>query len=87
MISRKFAIGMGLDIENLHKGTEFITASGAIEKPVGTTKVKVLFTLSRKTANESKVELLVTIVDTLAYDALLGMEFISAVGGAYDTWT
>ena len=78
---------MGLDLHNLQAGTEFITASGAIEKPVGVTKAKIQFTFARKTSNECRVELVVTVVNTLAYDALLGMDFISAVGGAYDTWT
>ena len=29
----------------------------------------------------------VTIVNTTAYDVLLGMEFMTAVGGAYDAYT
>ena len=36
-------------------------------------------------ANECKASINATIVDTSAYDALLGTEFITAMGGAYDT--
>ena len=64
-----------------------MTASGAVEHPLGSTKAKVMFTLSRGTANECKTSINATIVDTPAYDAFLEMEFITAMGGAYDTWT
>ena len=87
MISKSFAIAMGIDLNTLSQGVEFVTASGAVEHPLGVTKTKVMFTLSRGTPNECKAGVPVTIVDTTAYDALLGMEFISAMGGAYDTWS
>ena len=64
-----------------------MTASGAVEHPLGSTKSKVMFTLARGTEQECKAAIYVTIVDTSAYDALLGIEFITTMGGAYDTWT
>ena len=78
---------MGLDPNNLNGGAEFVSASGVVEHSLGSTKAKVMFTLSLGTANECKAAINATIVDTSAYDALLGMEFIIAMGGAYDTWT
>ena len=33
------------------------------------------------------VDLLVTVVDTTAYDVLMGTEFIAAVRGTYDIYT
>ena len=90
MFSKSFANAMGLDLNDLNDlndGAEFVTASGAVEHLLGSTKSKVMFTLARGTEQECKAAIYVTIVDTSAYDALLGMEFITAMGGAYDTWT
>ena len=87
MISKSFATAMKIDLTNLNAGAEFVTASGAVEHPLGSTKTKVMFTLARGTIHQCKAALHVTVVDTSAYDALLGMEFITAMGGAYDTWT
>ena len=87
MFSKSFANAMGLDLNDLNDGAKFVTASGAVEHPLGSTKSKVMFTLARGTEQECKAAIYVTIVDTSAYDALLGMEFITAMGGAYDTWT
>ena len=87
MISKKFALAMGLDLRELRLGSEFITASGAIEQPLGVTPMKIMFTLAHKTLHQCQAEFQVTIVNTLAYDALLGMYFFTAMGGAYDTWT
>ena len=87
MISKSFATAMGLDLNNLNDRAEFVMDSGVVEHSLGSTKAKVMFTLSRGTANECKAAINATIVDTSAYDAVLGMEFITAMGGAYDTWT
>ena len=84
MINKSFAIAMGIDLNGLSQGVEVVNASVAIEHPLGVTKTKVMFTLSRGISNECKVVESVTIVDTSAYDAPLGMEFITAMGGAYD---
>lgn len=43
--------------------------------------------MSRGTSNECKVLVFFTVVDTTAYDASLGMEFIIAMGGGYDTYS
>ena len=64
-----------------------MTASGAIEMPLGTTNTKLKFTLARGTDHEHVVELHATVVDTTAYDVILGMEFVAAVRGAYDAYT
>ena len=78
---------MGLDLSNLRGVTEFIRASGAVERPLGITRAKIIFTLSRGNAKKCRAEIPVTIVNTLAYDTLLGMDFITAMGGAYDTYS
>ena len=78
---------MGIDLKDLSEAVQFVTASGAVEHPLGATKTKVMFILSRGTTNECKATVQVTIVDTSAHGALLGMEFIIAMGGAYGTWT
>ena len=43
---------------------EYITASGAVEQPIGVTKIKINFTLARGTDKECKAEIPVTIVNT-----------------------
>ena len=68
-------------------GVEFVVASGAIEMPLGVTKNKLKFTLGRGTDKLCVVELHATVVDTTAYDVILGMEFVTAVRGAYDAYT
>ena len=46
MINKSFATAMGLDLNNLNDGAKFVTASGAVKHPLGSTKAKVMFTLS-----------------------------------------
>ena len=87
MLSKTFAAAMNINAQALSRGTDYITASGAIERPLGVTKNKVKFTFSRGTPQMWTVELEATIVDTTAYDVLLGMEFITAMCGAYDAYT
>ena len=70
MISKKFAVAIRLDLNNLKQGTEFTTASGAIEQPLGVTQNKIIFTSSRGTRTECKAEIQATTINTLAYDAL-----------------
>ena len=55
--------------------------------PLGVSQGKVKFTFGRGTPHMHKIWLFVTIVDTAAYDVLLGMEFMTTMGGAYDTYT
>ena len=86
MINKSFATAMGIDLIDLNQGVEFVSASGAVEHPLGVPKTKVMFTWSRGISNECKADVAVTIVDTTTYNVLLGMEFITAMGGAYDTW-
>ena len=87
MASRTFATAMAIGEDQLQRGPAYVTASGAIELPVGVVKKKLQFTLGRSTEHVLMVELEVTIVDTTAYDILLGMDFITAVKGAYDAYT
>ena len=54
---------------------------------VGITKEKLKFTLGCGIDNLCVVELTATVVDTVAYDVLLGMEFMRAAKGAYDSYT
>ena len=63
-----------------------MTASGAIEMPLGTTKDKVKFIFARDTQQMCIVMLLVPMVDTTEDDVLLGMEFITVMCGAYDVY-
>ena len=81
MLSKTFAAAMRIDANSLSRGIEYVTASRAVEIPLGITKQQVKFTLSRGTPLMCTVEVVSTIVDTTAYDALLGMEFITAMCG------
>ena len=87
MLSKTFAAAMNITSQSLKKGAEFVTASGAVEMPLGITKTKLKFTLGRGTEHMCVVELEATVVDTKAYDVILGMEFVTAVMGAYDSYT
>ena len=87
MCSTKFAAAIGVDMRQLHRGEVFVTASGAVERPLGVTKSKLKFNLGRGTDNPCVVEMEVILVDTTAYDVLLGMEFIRAVKGSHCSYT
>ena len=64
-----------------------MTASGAVEVPLGATYSTVEFYLGRGTSHALSVHLHVTVVDTTAYDVILGTWFMAAVRGAYDSYT
>ena len=87
MCSVKFAAAIGVDMRKLNRVEAFVTASGAVERPLGLTGRKLKFNLGRGTDNPCVVEMEVTVVDTTAYDVLLGMEFIRAVKGSYCSYT
>ena len=87
MLSENFAAAMEINAQQLQRVAEYVAASGAIELPWGITKEKLNFTLGRKTDNLCVVELMATVVDTTAYDKLLGMEFVKVVKGVYDSYT
>ena len=87
MLSKKFAAAMRTHSQSLQRGVEFVTASGAIEMPLGVTKEKLKFTLGRGTDKLCVMELHATVVDTTAYDVILGMEYVTAVKGAYEAYT
>ena len=63
-------------MRQLHRGEAFVTASGAVERPLGITRTKLKFNLGNGPDKPCVVEMAVTVVDTVAYDVLLGMEFI-----------
>ena len=87
MLSKSFAAAMQVNSESLRRGVELVTASRAIEMPLGITNTKLKFTLARGTDHECVVELHATVVDTTTYDVILGMEFVAAVRGVYDAYT
>ena len=74
-------------MRQLNRGEAFVTANGAVERPLGVTGRKLKFNLGRGTDNPCVVEMEVTVLDTTAYDVLLGMEFIRAVKGSYCSYT
>ena len=87
MCSLRFATAIGIEVPSLQQGDKYVTASGNVEKPLGVTRQKLKFTLGRGTTNMVIVELHVTIVDTTAYDMLLGMDFMRAFNEFYDSYT
>ena len=87
MLSKKFTAAVQIHSQSLQRGVEFVTASGAIEMPLGVTKNKLKFTLGRGTDNLCVVELHAIVVDTTTYDVILEMVFATAVMGAYDAYT
>ena len=87
MCSAKFAAAIGVDMRQLQRGEAFVTASGAVERPLGVTRSKLNFNHGRGIDNPCMVEMEVTMVDTTAYNVLLGMEFIRAVKGNYCSYT
>ena len=80
VMSKNFAAAMAIHAVSLAKGTEFVTASGAVEVSLGVTYSTVEFYLGRGTPHALSVHLHVTVVDTTAYDVLLGTEFMAAHG-------
>ena len=82
MLSQTFASATQINSNNLNRGVEYVTASGAVEMPLGVSRGKVKFSVSRGTPHMHTIWLFVTIVDTTTYDVLLDMEFMTAMGGA-----
>ena len=87
MCSLRFATTIGIEMPSLQQGDKYITANGNVEKPLGVTHQKLKFTQGRGTANSASVELQVTVVDTTAYDMLLGMDFVREFNGVYESYT
>lgn len=57
-----------------------------VEVQMGVTRKKVEFVISWGTPREHQVSLQVIALNTTTYNALLGMEFLAAMGGGYDTY-
>ena len=55
--------------------------------PLDISQGKVNFTFARGTPNMCIAALFLTIVDTTTYIVLLGVEFTTAMDGAYHTYT
>ena len=87
MMSKRYAAAVGVNVSTLVRGIEFITADGALASSLGTTSHPLEFVLSRNTPHEHKLLVHASIIDTPAYDILLGMEFIRAAKGIYDAYT
>ena len=83
MFCKTFGVPIGNDVTMLTLGQPILTAEGAtgvLEKSMGVME-EVVFTLSRSTLFKDIA------VETIAYWALLGMDFVAGVGGSIDTWT
>ena len=87
MMSKRCAVAVGINISTLVRGIEFITADEALATSLGTTSHPLEFVLSRNTPAEHRLLVHASIIDTLAYDIILGMEFIRAAIGVYDAYT
>lgn len=87
MISKAFVAALKIDASATQRGGIYVTASGSVEQPLRVIKEKLKFTMGRNNIHKYTVELVATVVDTPVYDVLLGMEFIKAVKGAYDSYT
>ena len=87
MMSKRYAVAVGINISTLVRGIEFITADGALATSLGTTSHPLEFVLSRNTPDEHRLLVHASIIDTPAYDIQLGMEFIRAARGVYDAYT
>ena len=84
MFSKAFATAISINVNTLTSDIPFLTARGALEEFMGVTK-EVNFTLARGTPLERRKYSKATVVDTTAYCALLGMDFVARVGGVIDT--
>ena len=87
MLTTKFAKALGVNFSTLTPGPDFVTAEGKEGAAMDTTPQPLEFVLSSGTHQELRVHLPAIIVDTNAYCAILGMEFISAVKGGYNSHT
>ena len=87
MMSKRYAVAVGVNISTLVRGIEFITVDGALATSLGTTPHPLQFVLSRNTPTKHRLLVNASIIDTLAYDILLGMESIRATKGVYDSYT
>ena len=87
MLSTKFSKVVDVNFSTLNLGPEFVTAKGKVVVAMGTTPHPLEFLLSRGTVHELRVSLHAVTVDTNAHCAILGMEFISAVKGGYNSYT
>lgn len=87
MLSKKFVEALGINLSTLTPRPESVTAGGSVETTMGQTAAKSEFILSMGTAQELQVTLTALVVDTNAYCALLGTEFITATNGGYDSYT
>ena len=87
MMSKRYAVAVGVNLSTLVRGIEFITADGALATSLGMNPHPIEFVLSRNTPKEHRLLVNVAIIDAPTYDILLGMEFIRAAKGAYDSYT
>ena len=55
MLSKSFAGAMNIHAADTEQGNEFVTPGGAVEIPMGVTRTKVEFVVSRGTPHEHRV--------------------------------
>ena len=84
MMSKRYAVAVGINLSTLVAGIEFVTADGALATSLGTTPSPIEFVLSRGTPQEFRFMLDASIP---AYDILLGVLFIRAARGGYCSHT
>ena len=84
MMSKRYAVAVGVNISTLVRVIEFITVDGAPATSLGTTPHPLEFFLSKNTPQEHRLLVNAAIIDTPAYDILLGIYLIRAARGAYD---
>ena len=87
MMSKRYVVAIGINLSTLVAGIEFVTADGALATSLGTTPSPIEFVLSRGTPQKFRLMLDASIIDTPAYDILLGVEFIRAAQGGYCSYT
>ena len=86
MVGINFAKQIGLIGSKLHPVTEYITASGVIERSLGRSKEKVPIILAPGTPSKLIMYVYVDISLFTHYFFLLGNEFMGPMGGILDTW-
>ena len=86
LVGRNFAASIAhLEPRHLKKAPLIITACGQPSRPIGLSTISLDFILADGTKNRTKFLAKVIVMDTDAYDILLGMGFITSCGGGIDS--
>ena len=85
-MGRKFSATIArLEPRHLKRAPLVITACGQPSRPIGLSTIPLEFILADGTENRTEFLAKVIVMDTDAYDILLGMEFIASCGGGIDS--